>query len=103
MSLDENEEESEKPGLKLSIQKAMILASAPILSWQIEREMTETVTNIIFFGSNITADHNCSHEITGCLLLGRKSMTNQDSILKGRDSILKSKDITSPKPLHHVV
>ena len=103
MSFDENEEESEKTGLKLNIQKATIMASAPILSWQIEREMMETVTNIIFLGSNITADHDCSHGITGCLLLGRKSMTNQDNILKGRDSILKSKDITSPKTLHRVV
>ena len=78
-------EESEKVGLKLSIQKAKIVASSPITSWQIDGE---TVADFIFGGSKITADVNCSHEITRCLLLGRKAMTNLDSILKSRDITL---------------
>ena len=73
-------EENEKVGLKLNIQKTMIMASSPITLWQIEREKVETVTDFIFLGSKITADGDCSREIKRCLLLGRKSMTNLDSI-----------------------
>ena len=82
------EEESEKFGLKLNIQKAKIMASGPITSWQIDEE---TVRNFIFRGSKITADGDCSHEIKRRLLLGRKVMTNLDSILKSRDIILPTK------------
>ena len=78
-------EESETVGLKLIIQKTKILASGPITSWQIDGETMETVTDFIFLGSKITADGDCSHEIQRCLLLGRKSMANLDSILKIRD------------------
>ena len=78
-------EESEKAGLKLGIQKTKIMATGPIISWQIEGEKVETVTNFIFLGSKITVDGDCSHEIKRCLLLGRKGMTNLDSILKSRD------------------
>ena len=78
-------EESEKVGLKLNIQKTKIMASSPIPSWQIDGETMETVSNFIFLGSKITADGDCSHEIKRCLLLGRKAMTNLDSILKSRD------------------
>ena len=74
--------ESEKAGLKLSIQKPKIMASGPITSWQIEEEKVEAVTDFIFLGSKITADDDCSHEIKRCLLLGRKAMTNLDSILQ---------------------
>ena len=81
-------EESEKTGLKLNIHKTKIMASGPITSWQIDGEMMETVTDFIFLGSNITADGDCSHEIKRCLLLGRKVMTNLDSILKSRDITL---------------
>ena len=84
-------EESEKAGLKLKIQKTKIMASGPITSWQIDRETMETVTDFIFLGSKITADGDCSHEIKRCLLLGRKAMTNLDSILKSRDIILLTK------------
>ena len=77
-------EESEKAGLKLNIQKTKIMASGPITSWQIDRETMETVTDFIFFGSKITADGNFSHEVKRHLVLGRKVMTNLDSILKGR-------------------
>ena len=77
-------EESEKAGLKLSIQKTKIMASGPITSWQIDGETMETVPDFIFLGSKITADGDCSHEIERCLLLGRKAMTNLDSILKCR-------------------
>ena len=77
-------EESENVGLKLNIQKTKITASGPITSWQIDGEAMETVTDIIFLGSKITADGDCSHEIKRCLLLGRKAMTNLDSILKSR-------------------
>ena len=77
-------EESEKFGLKLNIQKTKIMASSLITSWQIDRETMETVTNFIILGSKITADGDCSHEIKRCLLLGRKAMTNLDSILKSR-------------------
>ena len=75
-------EESEKVGLKLNIQKMKIVASGPITSWQIDEETMERVTDFIFLGSKITADGGCSHEIKTCLLLGRKPMTNLDSILK---------------------
>ena len=84
-------EESEKVGLKLNIQKTKIMASGPITSWQIDGETTETVTDIIFFSSKITADGDCSHEIKRHLLLGRKVMTNRDSILKSRDITLPTK------------
>ena len=78
-------EESEKVDLKLNIQKTKIMASSPITSWQIDGETMETVTNFIFLGSKITADGECSHGIKRRLLLGRKVMTNLDSILKSRD------------------
>ena len=81
-------EESEKVGLKLNIQKTKIMASGPITSWQIDGETVETVADFIFLGSKITADGDCSHEIKRCLLLGRKVMTNLDSILKTRDITL---------------
>ena len=84
-------EESEKVGLKLNIQKTKIMASGPITSWQIDGESVETVTDLIFGGSKITADGDSSHEIKRCLLLGRKVMTNLDSILKGRDITLPTK------------
>ena len=84
-------EESEKVGLKLNIQKTKIMASSLITSWQIDRETMETVTDFIFLGSKITADGDCSHEIKRSLLLGRKAMTNQDSILKSRDITLPTK------------
>ena len=84
-------EESEKVGLKLNIQKTEIMASGPITSWHIDEETVETVTNFIFLGSKITADADCSHEIKRCLLLGRKPMTNLDSILKVRDITLSTK------------
>ena len=84
-------EESEKVGLKLDIQKAKIVASGPITSWQIDRETVETVTAFIFLGSKITADGDSSHEIKRHLLLGRKAVTNIDSILKGRDVTLPTK------------
>ena len=74
--------ESEKVGLKLNIQKMKVMASSPITSWQIDGETVETVTDFIFLGSKVTADGDCSHEIKRCLLLGRKAMTNLDSILK---------------------
>ena len=81
-------EESEKTGLKFNIQKTKIMASGPITSWEIDGETVETVTDFIFWCSKITADVDCSHEIKGCLLLGRKVMTNLDSILKSRDTTL---------------
>ena len=80
--------ESEKVGLKLNIQKMKIMASNPITSWQIAGETMETVTDFIFLGSKITADGDCRHEIKRRLLLGRKAMTNLDSILKNRDTTL---------------
>ena len=89
-------EESEKVGLKLNIQKTKIMASGPITSWQIDGETVETVADFIFMGSKITADSDCSHEIKRCLLLGRKVMTNLDSILKSRD-------ITLPANVHLVM
>ena len=84
-------EESEKAGLKLNIQKAKIMASGPITSWQIDGETLETVTDFIILDSKITADGDCSHEIKRHLLLGRKAMTNLDSILKSRDITLPTK------------
>ena len=84
-------EESEKAGLKLDIQKTKIVASCPITSWQIDGETMETVTDVIFLGSKITAEGDCSHEIKRHLLLGRKVMTNVDSILKSRDITLPTK------------
>ena len=83
-------EESEKVGLKLNIQKTKIMASGPITSWQIDGEERK-LANFIFLGSKITADSDCSHEIKRCLLLGRKVMTNLDSILKSRDITLPTK------------
>ena len=85
------EEESEKPGLKLNIQETKIMASCPITSWQIDGETMEIVTDFLFLGSKITADGNCSHEIKRHLLLGRKAMTNLDSILKSRNATLPTK------------
>ena len=87
--------ESEKVGLKLNIQKMKIMASGPTTSWEIDGETVDTVSDFIFWGSKITADGDCSHEIKRCLLLGRKAMTNLDSILK-------SKDITLPTKVHLV-
>ena len=84
-------EESEKVGLKLNIQKTKVMASGPITSWQIDRETMERMTDFIFLGSKITADGDCSHEIKRCLLLGRKVMTNLDSILNSRDITLPTK------------
>ena len=84
-------EESEKVGLKLNIQKMKIMASSPITSWEIDGETVETVSDFIFGGSKITADGDCNHEIKRRLLLGRKVMTNLDSILKSRDIILSTK------------
>ena len=84
-------EESEKVGLNLNIQKTKVMASGPITSWEIDGETVETVSDFILGGSKITADGNCSHEIKRCLLLGRKVMTNLDSILKSRDIILPTK------------
>ena len=88
-------EESEKPGLKLNIQKTKIMASGHITSWQIDGEEVETVTDFIFLGFKIIAEGDCNHEINRCLLLGRKVMTNLDSILKSRD-------ITFPTKVHLV-
>ena len=88
-------EQSDKVGLKLNIQKTKILASGTIISWQIDRKTMETVTDFIWWGSKITADGDCSHEIKRCLLLGRKVMINLDSILKSRD-------ITLPTKVHPV-
>ena len=84
-------EESEKAGLKLNIQKTKIMASGPITSWQTDGETMETVTDLISLGSKIIADGNCSHEIKRPMLLGRKAMTNLDSILKSRDITLPTK------------
>ena len=84
-------EESEKVDLKLNIQNTKIMASGPITSWQIDGETMETVTDFILGGFKITADSDCSHEVKRCLLLGRKAMTNLDSILKNRDITLLTK------------
>ena len=83
--------ESEKVGLKLNVQKTKIMASGPITSWEIDGETVETVSDFIFWGSKITADGDCSHEIKRCLLLGRRTMTNLDSIFKSRDITLPTK------------
>ena len=88
-------EESEKAGLKFNIQKAKIIASGPITSWKVDGETVETVTGFIFLGSKITVDGDCSHEIKRSLLLGRKAVTNLDSVLKSRD-------ITLPAKVHMV-
>ena len=88
-------EESEKVGLKLNIQKTKIMVSGPITSWEIDGETVKTMSGFIFLGSKITADGDCNHEIKRCLLLGKKVMTNLDSILKSRD-------ITSPTKVHLV-
>ena len=84
-------EESEKAGLKVNIQKIKIIASSPITSWQIDGETMETVIDLIFLGSKITADGDCSVEVKRCLLLGRTAMTNLDSVLKSRDITLLTK------------
>ena len=84
-------EESEKVGLKLNLQKTKIMASGPITSWEIDGETVETVSDFIFWGSKITADGDCSHEIRRCLLLERRVMTNLDSIFKSRDITLPTK------------
>ena len=86
-------EESEKVGLKFNFQKMKIMVAGPIISWQIDGETMETVTDFTFLGSKITADGDCSHEIKRCLLLGRKAMTNLDSILKSRDIICQQRSI----------
>ena len=86
-------EESEKTDLKLNIQKTKIMASGSITSWQIDGETMETVTEFIFLGSKITVDDDCNNEIKRCLLLGRKAMTNLDSMLKSRDIILLTKSV----------
>ena len=92
-SLLKVKEESEKPGLKLNIQKTKIMASSPIISWQKDGEKMETVTDLIFLCSKITANGNCSHEIKRCLFLGRKAITNLDSILKSRNITLLTRSI----------
>ena len=86
--LMEVKEESEKVGIKLNIQKTKIMACGPITSWQIDGEKVETVIDFLFSGSKITADGDCTHEIKRHLLLGRKAMTNLDSILKSRNTLL---------------
>ena len=85
--------ESEKVGLKLNIQKTKIMACGPITLWQIDGETMETVTDSILLGSKITADGNCSHEIRRCFLLGRKVMTNLDSVLKSRDILCQQRSV----------
>ena len=92
-------EESEKVGLKLNIQKTKIMASGPIISWQIDGKTVETVRDFIFLGSKITADSDCSHEIKRCLLLGRKAMTNLDSIKKKKKSLKKQRHYFANKGL----
>ena len=84
-------EESEKPGLKLNIQKTKIMACGPITSWQMDGEKIETVTDFIFLDPKITVDGDCSHELKRCLLLGKKTMTNLDNLLKSRDITLLTK------------
>ena len=96
-------EESEKAGLKLHIQKRKIMATSPITSWQIDGEKMETVTDLIFLGSKNTADGNCSHEVKRRLLLGKKAMTNLDSVLKGRDITLPTKVHIVKAPVFLVV
>ena len=89
--LMKEKEESEKAGLKLNIQKAKVMASSPITSWEMEGGKVETVTDFLFLGSKVTVDGDCRHEIGICLLLGRKVITNLDSILKSRDTTLLTK------------
>ena len=96
-------EESEKVGLKLNIQKTKIMASGPITSWEIDGETVETVADLIFLGSKITADGDCSHEMKRCLLLGRKVMTKLDSILKSRDITLPTKVLLAKAMVYPVV
>ena len=98
-----DKEESEKAGLKFNIQKTKIMASGPITLWQIDRETVETVADFIFLGSKITAYRDCSHEIKRCLLLGRKALTNLDSILKSWDIILQTKICTVKTVVFSVV
>ena len=86
-------EETEKAGLKLNIQKTKIMASGPIISWQIDGESVETVTNVIFLGSKTTADGDCSHKIKRRLLLGRKAMTNLDRILKSETLLCQQRSV----------
>ena len=86
-------EESEKVGLKLNIQKTKIMASSPVTSWELDGETVETMTDFIFWGSKITADGDCSHEIKRCFLLGRKVMINVSSIFKSRDITLPTKSV----------
>ena len=88
-------EESEKAGLKFNIQKTKNMASGSIISWQIDRKTMKTVTDFVFFGSKITADGDCSHEIKRCLLLGRKVMITLDRVLKSRDITLSTKVVYS--------
>ena len=95
-------EESEKVGLKLNIQQTKIMASGPITSWEIDGETVETVSDFIFLGSKVTADGDCSHESKRRLLLGRKAMTNLDSILKATINLLNSRNITLPTKVHIV-
>ena len=94
-------EESKKAGLKLNIQKSKIMAPSPITSWQIEGGKVETVADFISLGSKITADGDCSHEIKRCLLLGRKAMTNLDSVLKNKDIFCQQRSIYSNIWLDH--
>ena len=97
-------EEIEEVGLKLNIQRTKIMASGPIISWQIDGETVETVSDFSFWGSKITADGDCSHEIKRCLLLDRKAMTNLDSILKSRDITLSAKvHLVKPMVFHMVM
>ena len=96
-------EESKRAGLKFNIQKTKIMATGPITSWQIDGETVETVTDFIFLNSKITADGDCNHEIQRCLLLGRKVMTNLDSILKSRDITLGTKVCVSNAMVFSVV
>ena len=96
-------EESEKAGFKLNIHKTKIMASGPITSWQIDGEKMETVTDFLFLGSKITADGDCSHKIKRCLLLGRKAMTNLDSILESRDISLLTKALLIKAMIFSVV
>ena len=100
--LMKEKEESQKADLKLNIQKTKIMASSPITLWQIDGETMETVTDLIFLGSKITAYGNCSHEIKRCLLFGRKAMTNLDSILQSRDITLPTK-VHKVKPMFFLV
>ena len=96
-SLLKVKEEGEKPGLKLNSQKMKIMVSGPITSWQMNGQTMERVTDFIFLGSKITADGDCSHEIKRCLLLGRKAMTNLDTVLKSKGTTLSQQRSIQPK------